>query len=154
GGTLKRTFRLLLAPGENRIEVRAASGDGSWESEPAVVVLRYQKPPERVRLHVLAVGVSRYADSALNLKYAADDARAVAEVFAKRGAALFAVPKPLTLVDADATPAKIHQAVKDIAGRAKPEDVLVVFVAGHGTALGQRFYFVPYDFQRTDGATV
>jgi hypothetical protein len=149
GATLRQSFELVLAPGENRIEVMAASEDGSWESEPAVLVLRYRKPPQPVVLHVLAVGVSRYADNSLNLKFAARDAESVAQLFKVRGKGFFGDVPRHVLTDQDATLKKIRLKVKEIAAVAKPEDVLLVFLAGHGTALGQRFYFIPHEFQRT-----
>lgn len=154
GKVFKRTFSLLLAPGDNRIEVRAACADGSQDSEPAVLVLRYQKAPEKVRLHVLAVGVSKYAQTDINLKFAANDARTIAQLFESRGKNLFQVVKTRVLTDQEATQANIAKAVKAIAAEAKPEDVLIVFLAGHGTALGQRFFFIPHEFQHKAGATV
>ena len=50
GDTAERSFVVALTEGENRIEVRAASGDGSWESEPASITLLYEQPLERPRL--------------------------------------------------------------------------------------------------------
>src|SRR5262249_3682536 len=92
------------------------------------------------------------AESSLNLRFAAADARALAALFEKRGGALFGSIKPTVLTDADATTEKVRQAIKDIAAAARPEDVLVVFLAGHGLALGQRYFFIPHEFKRTAGA--
>jgi WD40 repeat protein len=154
GKVLKRTFPLLLAPGENRIEVRAGCGDGSQDSEPATLLLRFQKPPEKVGLHILAIGVSRYAETSINLKFAADDARTFASLFQTRGKGLFRSVKTHVLADQEATQANIAKAVKAIAAEARPEDVLVVFLAGHGTALGSRFYYIPHEFQHKPEASV
>ena len=71
GKVLKRTFTVALVEGENRLEVRSASGDGSWESAPAVLVLNYTKPLARPAVHVLAVGVNEYSEEAMNLRFAA-----------------------------------------------------------------------------------
>jgi hypothetical protein len=154
GNSLRRTFQLQLAPGENAIQVQAASADGSWKSESATLTLRYEKPAERVNLYLLSVGISRYADSSLNLKYAAADARSMATLFAARGKGLFREVRPRTLTDADATRDNIRKAVQTIAADARPEDVLVVFLAGHGTTLGSRYYYVPHDFRRSGNAPV
>jgi predicted GNAT family acetyltransferase len=154
GKLLHRAFTLTLAPGANRVEVRAASADGSWESEPAKVSVRVQKLAEKVALHVLAVGINNYAETSLNLKFAAADAKAVSDLFRNRGRDLFKEGEFRTLLDGDATQEKIHDAVRGIARAAKPEDVLVVFLAGHGTALGQRYYYVPADFKRTDAPSI
>src|SRR5438093_818290 len=91
-GWWSRPRGLSTAPpeGDNRLEVQAASGDGSWESEPAVLLLRYEKPLPKPQLYVLAVGIDRYREPALaKLDFAAADAGAMAQLFRKRGSALY-----------------------------------------------------------------
>ncbi len=34
-----------------------------------------------------------------------------------------------------------------MAQQANPQDTLVLFLAGHGTTLGQRYYFIPHEFK-------
>lgn len=131
----------------------AASGDAAWESERVKVTVTYRKPVERVALHVLAVGVSRYADTSLNTKYAAEDAKAIAALFDRRGRQLFRDVTAHVLTDTDATRKKIGNAAAAIAKAAKPEDVLLVYLAGHGSAVGKRYFFIPHEFARTDGRT-
>ena len=57
GNILRESFKIRLVPGENRIEVRAASADGSWESEPATLVLSYHKSLVNPTIYLVAVGV-------------------------------------------------------------------------------------------------
>lgn len=154
GNKLFRSFIVLLAPGENRLEVRAASADGSWESEPATLVLTRQKALAKGNLHVLSCGINNYAEKSLSLKYAAADANEVADLFRKRCKNLYATIQVHVLTDGQATQANIRGAVKKIAELAKPEDVLVVFLAGHGTALGQRYYYITQEFQRSKAPSI
>ena len=151
GKVTTRTFDVLLVTGENRLEVRAASADGSWESEPARLTLRYEKPLDKPELHVVAVGVSAYAHDPLQLKLARADAEAVAKLFRDRGTALYKEVHAATLLDEKATKAGIRDALKDVAKRAKPQDTLVVFLAGHGAVVGQRYYFLPHEYTPTAG---
>lgn len=146
GNVLRRTFKLRLAPGTNTIEVKASSADGSWESEPAKIQLVSAKPVAKVAMHVLAVGVNKYADPSFNLRYAAPDAKAVATLFQDRGREFFREVSVTVLTDGDATKDNIRNAVKAISAKAAPEDVLVVFLAGHGVAIGQRYFFITADF--------
>jgi hypothetical protein len=44
GKTLRQTFVIELVRGKNRLVARAASADGSWEAEPADIILKYQGP--------------------------------------------------------------------------------------------------------------
>jgi len=40
-----------------------------------------------------------------------------------------------------------------VAKEAKAQDTLVLFIAGHGAMVGQRYYFIPHEFTRSDGKT-
>ncbi len=149
---LRRRFAVTLVPGENRFEVRAASSDGSWESEPAVLVVRHETPLVKPDLYLLAVGVNRYARETMNLKFAADDARALAALFDRRGPWLYEQVHSVTLLDEQATRPAIRAALAQMAGQARPQDTLVVFLAGHGTMVGQRYYFITCEFQQGTGS--
>ncbi len=151
GKVIRRRFTVALVRGDNRLEVKASSGDGSWDSEPAVLTLRYEKALDKPELYVLAVGVNRYRDEAMSLKFAADDAKALGALFERRGKSLYRAVHVVPLLDDKATRAGIRDALRDIAGRAKAQDTLVVFFAGHGTLVGQRYYFIPHEFHRGDG---
>jgi WD40 repeat protein len=149
GGILQRTFQVALIEGVNRLEVRAASEDNSWESEPAVITLSYEQPLEEPGLHLLAVGVNEYAEGAMRLNFAVPDAWAMANLFARRGKVLYGDGKVhvTTLLDQQATTQGIEAAFRKISRKAEPQDTLVVFLAGHGTVLGQRYYFIPHEYR-------
>lgn len=150
GKTSRERLKVALVEGENVLEVLAASEDGVWESEPARLVLRYEKPLPKQELYLVAIGVNRYADSTINLNFAAADAQAVAKLFEQRGSQLFGDDKlhVKQLLDESATRREIAQTLKDIAARARPQDVFVLYLAGHGTMVGQRYYFLPHEFRR------
>jgi uncharacterized caspase-like protein len=75
----------------------------------------------------------------------------MANLFQRRGKALYAAVHATTLLDGKATRAAIRAALEEIAAKARPQDTLVVFLAGHGTMVGQRYYFIPHEFQRSEG---
>jgi WD40 repeat protein len=139
------TFHVRLVEGENRLRVEAASADGSWESEPARLNLAYAKELARPELYVLSVGVNKYADAALNLSFAARDAEQMATLFERRGGKLYQAVHVRRLLDDAATKSGIREALTTIAGQARPQDALLVFLSGHGLAIGQRYYFIPHD---------
>lgn len=149
GKTARCTFTVSLISGENRFEVYSASGDRSWESAPARLVLNYEKPLERPAVHVLAVGINRYQDEAMNLRFAAGDARAIAELFSRRGPKLYGPDHVhvTSLVDDQATAPAIRQALTTSAKAANTQDTFVVFLAGHGVTIGQRYYYIPHEFK-------
>ena len=149
GKVTERSFTVALIEGDNRLEVRAASEDGSWESEPAAITLKYEQTIRKPELHLVAVGVNRYAEGSINLKFAAADAGAMASVFKTRGPALYGRTgvHVTTLLDDKATKQGIQDALSEVAKQAKPQDTFILFLAGHGTMVGQRYYFLPHEFQ-------
>jgi WD40 repeat protein/uncharacterized caspase-like protein len=97
-------------------------------------------PPE---LYAVVVGVSAYKEKRLNLRFAADDAEAVAQAMEKGAKRLFGADKVHVSVLSSSGKAGTTPATKDnvrkafeAARGAKPGDVLVVFLAGHGVAPG------------------
>jgi WD40 repeat protein len=153
GNLVKRRFRVALVQGDNRLEVWGAPRDGSRESERASINLRYEKPQEKPQLHLVAVGISEYAAEKLRLKYAAADARAVADLFQRRGKGekgLYRAVHREVLLDGDATAGGIRQAFARLKDKAKPQDTLLVFLAGHGHTIDDHYFFIPHEFQRSD----
>ncbi len=148
GKTTRRRFAVALIQGQNSMRATAASGDGSWESEPVEVVLTYEKPLPRSEIYLVAVGINRYADAGLNLNFAAKDADAFAELFRRRGGRLYERVHVTELTDAQATRSGVSEALKAVAKQTRPQDTLVLFLAGHGVMIGQRYYFLPHDLRR------
>lgn len=144
----KTTFTVSLAPGPNKVRVKAANADGSWESAPAEVELTYLPTPEpRGRLYVVAVGVSAYAEPGLTLRHPAADARALAESLQRRGGKAFDRVDVIPLYDREATKAAVEDTIKDVAELTGPQDTLVVILCGHGALLADRLYFGPHDLK-------
>ena len=153
GDVLRQTFRnIRLVRGANVLEVTSASADGSWESEPVSVTLTYERPVNKPDLYVLAVGVNRYASSAMNLRFATPDSSAIANLFDERGDTLYRNVRIVKLHDEAATRKQIREALRAVAASAQPQDTLVAFLAGHGTMVGQRYYFLPHEFRAEAGA--
>ncbi len=149
-GGIRRTFAVELIQGENVLEVVSASADGSFESEPARLTLRYSKPLPKSRLHVLVVGIENYAEPSLAMSFPVHDADRIAQVFAQRGGALYEDVQVVSLQNEAATSAGILGAIASLAEQARPQDTVVVFLAGHGSLVDQTFYFLPQDFRRGD----
>jgi uncharacterized caspase-like protein len=65
-------------------------------------------------------------------------------------AKLFAGLVVKSLIDEAATKASIMAALGDIAAAATPDDVVVIFLAGHGRTVDGHYYFAPNDLGRHD----
>jgi WD40 repeat protein len=141
------TFQIELVPGDNIVRASALSREGI-ESNPDEISVRFDGPaaPKPV-LHVMAVGINEYEDSALNLHFAREDGQAIIDFFKKHAAPLFAKVDPISLFDGDATRDNIQKAFELLVQKSKREDVVLIYLAGHGVGLEQRYYFLPHEMR-------
>ena len=97
-------------------------------------------------LWVLGVGVSQYQDASLNLQFADTDARAVVGALQRQSnGPLYREVKTELLTNEEATRETILRTLNRFLAQAGPDDVVVIFVAGHGVqdrASGS-YYFLP-----------
>lgn len=157
GNTLRWKFSLPLIEGENVVAVHSATADGQIACQSMPMAL-HKRRQETVlpSLFMLAIGISDYGDGdAHDLPYARTDAEALAEVFQRRGTEFYGDGKVnvRTLLDKQATSEGIKTAMKGIAAAAKPEDVFVLYIAGHGATGGSLYHFFPYE-SKFEGDTV
>lgn len=149
-GTEMRTFP--LPPGRRvRIEVSATNGADTVESERRGLTAIVTGPLQDAALYIFAVGVQKYRDPKLNLGHSAADAQQVAKEIAERAQPLFkrGVFVASVLTDQQASLDEIERGFAQLKGRMRPQDTLVVFLAGHGEApLGKGYTFLPWDFER------
>jgi WD40 repeat protein len=153
GKTGHYRFPVTLVPGNNRIEVRAATANGSRESDPVSHTVAFNGQLPEPQLHVIAIGINRHAQGSgvSNLDFCLSDAKAMADLFRKSSGKLYQQVHVTQLFDDQATKEGIVKAVAAMAAKARPQDTLVLYVASHGIALGQRFYLIPHDFQLAKG---
>ena len=151
---------LELAEGTREVTAELIDGRGIG-SKPVTAHIQVRGKPqaEPATLHVLAVGVTNYRDGDLRrgVAFAASDAVAIAGRLKERGALLptfhgRVVTK--TLVDEKVTVAQIDATLKAMAAKARPEDVFVLFMAGHGTTLDDEYYFMPWDLDYENDAAL
>jgi uncharacterized caspase-like protein len=111
--------------------------------------LQVEELKYRAALWVLAIGVSQYADSRLNLQYADYDAQKIAQALQTQQGRLFREVYTQVLANERATREEILKAMSTFLGQASQEDVVVIFLAGHGLQDRQTgtYYFVPHDAQ-------
>jgi WD40 repeat protein/uncharacterized caspase-like protein len=121
--------------------------------------------------YVIAVGLNDYANPQYNLKYAVADAESFGnEVKARQTqVGFFERVEVVPLLNENATKENILAALRRLSGapgpptlkagpfdrlkRAEPEDTVIIYFAGHGTAQAQRFYLIPHDLGYTGDRT-
>lgn len=109
------------------------------------------------RLFLFAVGVSHYQDPELELEFPVDDAHAVSQALSLRSTGLYQMQPAVILADADVTRENWQEVFATFVAELRaadlgPNDLVVVFLAGHGfyDESTQRFYLVACDVTRSD----
>ena len=144
------TLDVPLDPGSNRIQLRVYDKQGSVFSEtPAVTLTPREAPAEkgRGRLFVLAIGVDKYANKDLTLRYAVADARTFAAGIEQGAASLYRSVEVTLLLDQQATRAGILAAFERLSRDIQPSDTFLFYVASHGVLdeSTDRFLLIPQD---------
>lgn len=98
-------------------------------------------------LWVLSIGVSDYEEERISLKYADNDAIQIAKIMESQQGVLYREVFTRSLVNKEATRSEILKAMGTFLGQAAPDDVVLIFIAGHGLQDGQTgtYYFVPHN---------
>ena len=125
---------VVLSPGTNLLEAEAYSAGGRVRSVRVAREVVLDVAPGKPRLFVLAVALNSYADPAQPLTYARADVDAAVKELESIGG-IFASVEVRTLADEAATRQAVEDAVGEIARSARPEDVFVLYAAGHGTVV-------------------
>ena len=152
GATTTKKFTVALESGINQLRAVAYSKtDLESKAADAAVTFHPASVPKPV-LHVLSVGINTYKDATMNLTYARPDAESLADLFdsakgGKAGGNLFASVQVSRLVDAGATGAAILAGINELAST-KPEDVVMIYLAGHGETAGDSWYFLPAEMHQ------
>lgn len=158
---------ITVVAGQNRLTAYAFNRDNVKSKDAELLLTGAGSLKRAGTAWVIAVGVNEYANAQYNLKYAVADAQSFSEELRARQAqvARFDHVEVIPLINESATKANILAVLKRLAGatetgalpagladrlrRAEPEDAVIIYFAGHGTAQGQRFYLIPHDIGYT-----
>lgn len=140
-----------LDPGKNHVEVTAFNGIS--EATKSVEVESALRPANDLallpNLWILAIGVNSYQSTDFPaLSYAEDDARAVADAFAKQKGKVFREVHTLLITDNSLVKPTAENIVDNLnyLRHAAQNDIVLLFVAGHGIVDSSGdFYFLPQD---------
>jgi WD40 repeat protein/uncharacterized caspase-like protein len=143
--TLETTIPIVA--GENRLTAYAFNRDNIKSPDAALVVSGAESLKQPSTAYVLAIGVNSYSNPDYDLKYAVADAEEFAAEFKRQQETLkkYGRVEIIPLYDKDATKANILRVLSRLAETAQPEDAVIVYFSGHGTAQQQRFYLIPFD---------
>jgi WD40 repeat protein len=143
--TLEATIPIVAGP--NNLTAYAFNHDNIKSSDATLTVTGADSLKRKGTLHILAVGLSKYANTEYNLNYTTDDATSFAWQLKleQEKLAKYQSVEIKTLLNENATKANILAELKKLASTVQPEDAVVVYFSGHGKASGDHFYVVPHD---------
>src|SRR5256714_6046467 len=154
---------ITVVAGPNRLTAYACNNDNVKSKDANVLTTGAESLKRAGTAWVITVGVNEYANSQYNLKYAVADAQSFAAALSREltRVARFDHVEVVPLLNDQATRENILSALRRLSGasetptlkagpfdklkRAEPEDAVIIYFAGHGTAQGQRFYLIPHD---------
>ena len=154
-----------IVAGENQLTAYAFNRDNIKSKDATLTLKGADSLRRQGTAYVLAVGINGYENSAYNLRFALADATAFGEEFRQQQLKLgkFANVEVVLLLDAEATKANLLLALRQLGGSddgplpagvptslrglraAQPEDAVLVYFAGHGSAHGNQFFLIPHD---------
>jgi WD40 repeat protein len=127
---ISKSLPIHLSQGLNKITL-SVYNEAGLESLREPVEIFYQTAVQtKPTLHLVTIGVSEYANTKMNLQYAAKDGRDLAVLFSKhRG--IFKNVVSHQLFDKDVTTANVLK-LRDELHKSNVNDVVMIFVSGHG----------------------
>jgi WD40 repeat protein/uncharacterized caspase-like protein len=160
--TIEETISIVN--GENHLTAYAFNKDNIKSADAKLTLQGGDSLKRKGTAYVLVAGVNEYANPRFNLRYAVADALEFGNTLLEKQAKLgnFSHIEVIPLLNQDATRANILAALGRLAGKddgslgnapevlnriktAEPEDAVIVYFAGHGTAQKARFYLIPHD---------
>jgi len=150
--TVTITEKIELSRGKNKIEVTAWNEGGAESSRTVTLASFRDVNAEQPDLYFIGLGVSEYADSKLNLKYADKDVTDLALTFSDMEWGRFKKVFVRKFLNAEVSRESLGQA-KEFLKNARVDDTVVLFLAGHGlhdTDADATYYYLPSkgDFSR------
>lgn len=151
GDAIKDCREVETISGENEISIAAFNSANTVQSSIKTVTFNSRRKPEEPHLYILAVGIDRYKDTKINLKYAVKDAKDIEEKLKTQSATLYN-PGNIhytLLTNSDANKTEIIRRIGEIARIIRPSDSFIFFAAGHGALLQNQYYMLTHDFDGT-----
>lgn len=141
------TATIPIVAGENRLTAYAFNSDNVKSPDGELIATGAESLKRMSTLYVLNIGVGKYENPQYDLSYAADDALAFGDEVKLQQERIkrFQRVEVLTLLNQEATKAHITAALTKLSEVVQPEDGVMIYFSGHGTAQGDRFYLIPHD---------
>lgn len=136
-----------IVRGDNNFTAYAFNSSNVKSNDDTLTVKGADSLKRAGTLYVLAIGVGQYENPQYNLNYTVADAQSFGEEVKQRQEQIrhYERVEIISLLNNQAKKINILTELKKLAETIQPEDGLIVYFSGHGTAQKDRFYLIPYD---------
>lgn len=134
--------------GENEVSITAFNAQNTVQSYMKTESFTANLPVLEPNLFFLGVGINKYKDSGVNLKYAVKDAMDMVDMIVRQSSTIYKRENihQEILADEKATKTNILKKIEEISRKVKPNDIFILFFAGHGILLQNQYYMLTHDF--------
>ncbi|MDO9067422.1 MAG: thioredoxin domain-containing protein, partial [Deltaproteobacteria bacterium] len=134
--------------GENEIGLAAFNAPNTVQSVMGTTRFISTIKQDEPSLYILAVGIDRYKDASINLKYAAKDAKDFITQMTDKAGTIY---KPsnihlTSLLNEQASKQNILATIEKLSSQVKHGDSFIFFNASHGLLLQSQYYIVASNF--------
>ncbi|MEN8220483.1 MAG: caspase family protein [Pseudomonadota bacterium] len=135
--------QIPLQVGRNWIAAEARGRAGAVERSRSLLVIRESVIKQQPDLYYLGIGVAEHLD--MPLKYPVKDVKGLEAVFKEQEGKVYRRVLTKTLTERNATRGNLVETVNSFFEPAKPGDIAILFISGHGMNTEQGYYFLTYD---------
>jgi hypothetical protein len=133
--------KIRLNNGINRVSIITKSETGI-ESDPITFETKNVTPKSKSKTYYVGIGVSKYQDSSMDLKYADKDVRRLVDVFSSKYKGRIEID---TLINQNVTKVNV-QNLKNKLKKTSIDDTVIISFSGHGLiGTDNTFYFGTHD---------
>lgn len=133
-----------LVYGVNKIQISCRNKDGYESLIETFYVDKIGEHP-KPNLYLVTIGTSKYKTEKFNLNYPVKDAKDLVNIMGSNSEGVYGEVKTKSLFDNEVTVENVL-ALKSFLNQASANDVVIVFVAGHGVLDANfDYYFATYD---------
>ncbi len=140
-------YKASLVAGHNLFMVKAKS-TANIGSMPATVDLMSKSKKPSGKCYVLSIGINNYKNAKMKLNYAKADAETFADAIQQSTQKIFSSIEVHTIYDKKATRVNILRKLTELSKKITMNDVFILYYAGHGSVVEEKFYFIPTESVR------
>jgi WD40 repeat protein len=146
--SLTQTYRVALVAGPNRFEGIGTNPE-KIDGEPGRLDLAAAGQVALPNLDIVTIGINKYRDPRFTLDYSVPDALSILQNLSKTSVGVFNRVVAYQLTDDAATRDGIIRTLNSLQ-QLPAEDVLIVYLAGHGVIVDKEWYLLPQDAAFTE----